>query len=162
MSENEQEWFIVERGRALARMHLTRRDDLIVTEAGKDVGLDYLVYITKADEKPSVRQFGLALRSTRNAVTEEKLSKVLRPTMQALLRVGDFPYPVCLFSFTMEDNQGYSTWIAEPVLTEDGKPRLRMHSAASCTKLDRAALDRIVNQVDAWYDAFFSSIVISA
>jgi hypothetical protein len=162
MSESGKEWFVAERARALALMHLTRRDDLAVTEAGRDVGLDYLVSISREDKKPSVRQFGIVLRATRSPVTEEHLNKVLRPTMQSLLRVGEFPFPVCLFHFTMEDNRGYYTWIAEPVLAEDGKPRLQLHAAASCQKLDREALDRIVSQVDAWYDAFFSGIVLGA
>ena len=82
--------------------------------------------------------------------------------MESFLRVSEFPYPVCLLYFTMEDNRGYYTWIAEPVLTEDGKPRLQVHSAADCKNFDREALDKIVSQVDAWYDAFFASIVVGA
>jgi len=143
-------------------MHLTRRDDLIVTPAGKDGGLDYLVSLTWKNEKPSLRQFGVILRAARKPANEEQLNKLLRPIMQSLQRVGEFPYPVCLFYFTMEDNQGYYTWVAEPVLTDDGKPQLQNHAAASCHKLDGPGLDRIVSQVSAWYDAFFSSIVVSA
>jgi hypothetical protein len=80
--------------------------------------------------------------------------------MQSFSRVQEFPYPVCLLYFTMEDNQGYYTWIAEPVLTGDGKPQLQMHATADCKKLDREALDKMVSQVDAWYGAFFASIVV--
>jgi hypothetical protein len=164
MSENGQEWFVAERSKVLARVYLTRRDDLVIRDpgAGRDVGLEYLVGITREGEKSSVRQFGVVLRAARDRVTEEHLNKILRPTMESFLRVGEFPYPVCLLYFTMDDNQGYYTWIAEPTLTEDGKPRLQVHSTADCKKLDREALDKIVSQVDAWYDAFFANIVVGA
>jgi hypothetical protein len=162
MSENGKDWFVVERARALAWVHLTERDDLVIAPAGKDVGLDYLVSLTKKDDKPSLRQFGVILRAARKPVTLNQLDKLLRPTMQSLQRVGEFPYPVCLLYFTMEDNRGYYTWVAEPLLTSDGKPQLQRRAAASCNPLDRPALDRIVSQVSAWYEAFFSSIVVSA
>jgi hypothetical protein len=163
MTRKEQEWFVAERARALALMHLTRRDDLIVTAAGQGVGLDYLVYIAKGGQarEGSARQFGVFLRGTKSAVTEEHLDKVLRPTMQGLLRIGPFPYPVCLFHFTMDDDQGYFTWVAEPAVTREG-PRLLMRREAHCRKLDRAALDDIVGRVDRWYDAFFESIAVQA
>lgn len=162
MPDNEQKWFVVQRARAMLVMHLTRRDDLIVKESAKETGPDYLVWISKENELPSVRQFGLFLRASVKTVTMPRLNKSLRPQVHALLRGKNFPYPVCLFYFTMQDDQGYYAWIVEPVLTEDGMPQLRRHTDASCAQLDRAALDKIVNQVNAWYDAFFSSIVVSA
>ena len=112
----------------LAWMHLTARYDLLITRADSDVGLDYLVCLTKKDDKPSLRQFGIILRAERKPTTVEQLNKVLRPTMRLVQRVGEFPYPVCLLYFTMEDNRGYYTWVAEPILTEDGKPRLQKHA----------------------------------
>src|SRR6266511_2513683 len=101
MSKNEQAWFIAERSRVLALMHLTRRKDLVVTNAGRDVGLDCIVSISKDDGQRSLRQFGVFLRGTMDPVTEEQLNQMLLPTMQSLQRLGQFPYPVCLFHFTM-------------------------------------------------------------
>jgi hypothetical protein len=161
MSEHKQEWFVAERARALALMHLTRRKDLVVTQAERGVGLEYVVYITKEGGEPSLRQFGVFLRGTKSAVTEDQLNRVLRPTVQSFQRVGQFPYPVCLFHFTMDDDQGYYTWVAEPVVVDDG-PRLLLHSEARCRKLDRASLDELVHQVDRWYDAFFARIAVKA
>ncbi|HKB38859.1 MAG TPA: hypothetical protein VKD72_20615, partial [Gemmataceae bacterium] len=74
-------------------------------------------------------------------------------------RIGEFPYPVCLLHFTMDDDQGYYTWVAEPVVTKDG-PRLIQHAQAHCRKLDREALDHIVASVDRWYEAFFQTIAV--
>jgi hypothetical protein len=162
MPDSEQEWFVAERARALLIVYLTRRDDLVLSECAKEKGLNYLVWIKNENESPSVRQFGVFLRASVKAHTLPQLNKILRPQMRSLLRGRNFPYPVCLLYFTMEDNQGYYTWMVEPVLTEDGKPRLQRHSDASCAQLDRAALDKIVSQVNRWYDAFFSTIVITA
>jgi hypothetical protein len=159
MSEKKQDWFIAERTRTLALLHLTRRKDLAIQQAGPGVGLDYLVGIRKQEGEPSLRQFGVYLRGAKNAVTEEHLNKVLRPTLSELLGFGEFPYPVCLFYFTMDDDQGYYTWVAEPTIQEKS-PLLVLHSEPRCQKLDRAALDRIVAAVDHWYDIFFGRIAV--
>ena len=142
-------------------VNLTRRDDLVVMHAGQGIGLEFIVYIAKGQEEQSIRQFGVFLRGTKSPVTVSHLDKVLRPTMQSFLRRGQFPYPVCLFDFTMDDDQGYYTWVAEPAVTSDG-PRLLMHDAAHCRKLDKEALDDIVDRVDRWYDAFFNQIAVKA
>jgi hypothetical protein len=161
VTQADQKWFVGERTRALATVYLTRRDDLMVTKAGPGVGLEFLVFITKQGREPSVRQFGVFLRGAKGPVTEARADRDLRPAMQSFLRAGPFPYPVCLFYFTMDDDQGYSTWVAEPAV-EAGQPQLRMHNTAHCKKLDAAALDEIVEKVDQWYDAFFSSIAVQA
>jgi hypothetical protein len=158
MNEDKQEWFIAERARALAMIHLTRRDDMVVMKAAQGIGLDLLISITREKGEASVRQFGVLLRGAKSAVTEGHLERVLRPTMQ---QIGPFPYPACLFYFTMDDDQGYYTWVAEPAVTPEG-PRLQMHEAPHCRKLDRAALDEIVGKVERWYDAFFSQIAVKA
>jgi hypothetical protein len=160
MSETTQDWYIAERGRTLARLHLTRRGDLDVEKAGPGIGLEYVVSILKVGE-PSLRQFGVFLGGSKTATTEEDLDKLLRPKMRSFLRLGPFPYPVCLFHFTMDGDQGYFTWVAEPTVTED-EPQLLMHEAAHCRKLDRAVLDEIVRKVDHWYDVFFGRIVVKA
>ncbi len=161
MSEEKQEWFVAERARVLAMVHLTRRDDLVVAKAGPGVGLEFLVSIARENGGPSARQFGVFLRGTKSPATEAHLDKVLRPAMQAFSRIGQFPYPVCLFHFSMDDDQGHYTWVAEPTVADEG-PRLLMHDAPHFRKLDRAALDEIVGKVDRWYDAFFSQIAVKA
>ncbi len=160
MSEEKQEWFIAERAKTLARLHLSRRKDLLITQPGKDVGLEFIVYVSKEGE-PAIRQFGVFLRGTKSATTEAALDKLLRPTIQRLARIGPFPYPTCLLHFTMDDDQGYFTWVTEPEVTEDG-PRLVMHEAPHVQKLDRAALDEIVDRVDRWYDVRMAVCMLSS
>ncbi len=160
MSEEKQEWYVAERAKTLARLYLSRRKDLVVTQPGKDVGLEFIVYLGKEGE-PAIRQFGVFLRGTKSAATEAGLDRSLRPTMQGFARVGPFPYPTCLFHFTMDDDQGYFTWVTEPVVEEDS-PRLVMHEAPHVRKLDKAALDEIADRVDRWYDTFFRRIAVKA
>jgi hypothetical protein len=161
MTEHSQEWFIEERTRALAMVHLTRRDDLAVSNAGPGLGLQLIVSIAKRKGEPSLRQFGVCLHGARSATTEAELDKALRPAFRSLRSKGEYPYPACLFHFSMDDDQGYYAWVAEPAVVEAG-PRLLMHDAPHCRKLDRAALDEIVAAVDAWYDAFFARIAVKA
>jgi len=161
MGEGKQKWFIDERARALAMIHLTRRDDLIVTNAEQGSGLEFIVSIARDEGEPSLCRFGVFLRGTKGPLTEARLGTVLRPTMRSLLGMGEFPYPVCLFHFSMDDDKGHYTWVAEPAVTAEG-PRLMMHQAAHCRKLDRIALDEIVGKVDRWYDAFFGQIAVEA
>jgi len=160
MSENNQKWFITERTRAFALVHLTRRKDLAITEEDRGVGLQFVAYITKADGERLLRQFGVFLRGALEPTTEQRLNKKLHSTMQSLAEIGQYPYPVCLFYFTMRDDQGYYAWVAEPAV-EDDQPRLLVHSEAHCRKLDRQALDEIVAQVDRWDDAFFARIAVN-
>src|SRR4051812_49028228 len=99
------QWFVAERSRALALMYLSHRKDLVIREQKEaDLGLEFLVYLVKESESPSLRQFGIALRGTVSPVTQEHLNQVRRPTMQSLLRIGQFPYPVGLLHFTMQDD----------------------------------------------------------
>lgn len=161
MTEHSQEWFIEERTRALALIHLTRRDDLAVANAGPGLGMQLIVSIAKHKGEPSLRQFGVSLHGARPGTSEDDLDRTLRPAIRSLRSKGEYPYPACLFHFSMDDDQGYYTWVAEPAVVEGG-PRLLMHDAPHCHKLDRAALDDVVTRVDAWYDAFFARIAVKA
>jgi hypothetical protein len=156
MAQNTtQERFIAERVRALAVVYLTRRDDLIITEETADVGIDLWVTLNLED-KDGHRKFGVELRGVRSAVSADHVNNVLYPSMQKMLRYGPFPFPVVLFFFTMENNEGWYTWAAEPVITTGGEFELVQHGTASCRPLNSEAIDDIVEAVDRWYDAFFA------
>jgi len=162
MAGESDQWFVAERSRALALMYLSHRKDLVITEQkGADIGLDFIVYVVKESESPSLRQFGIALGGTAGPASAEQLDKALRPTMQSFQRIGQFPYPVGLLHFTMQDDQGYWTWVAEPAVSKDA-PQLLIHSEPHAQRIDRGLLDRIVERVDRWYDAFYARIAVKA
>jgi hypothetical protein len=150
-----QQRFIAERVRALAVVYLTRREDLIVTAETADFGVDLWVTLNLED-KERHRKFGVSLRGVRMAVTADHANKVLYTSMQKMLRYGPFPFPVVLFFFTMENTEGWYTWVAEPVVSSGGNFEVVQHGNAACRPLNTEAIDQIVEAVDRWYDAFFA------
>jgi hypothetical protein len=153
-----QQHFITERARALALVYLTRRKDLIVTEETADVGVDLWVTLNPGD-KEGHRKFGVQLKGAWAAVTPGHVNRALQSGMQQMLRYRPFPFPVVLFFFTMENNEGWYTWVAEPVVSSVGEFEIVQHNAASCRALDTGAIDEIVEAVDRWYAAFFARAI---
>ena len=153
---DDNKWFITERVRALAIVLLTRRADLAVTEAKQEYDLDLLVEIK--NRRSAVRRFGVLLHGTLSPVDEQQANQVLRPVVQRFQRSEPPSFPACLFYFTMQDDQGYYTWLTEPVIREHGRPLLRVHDSASVGKLNDAGLAHIVQRVNAWYDALFEPV----
>jgi hypothetical protein len=147
------DWFIEQRTRSLATVYLTRRDDLLITEAPQESGLDLIVTIQARKGAPE-RKFGIILRGTRSDVTADAADDILQPTVEALDGCA-YPYPVCLFLFCMESDRGYYTWIAEPLVTHEDSPVLRHRGQSACAELDTAAVNHIAVSVLAWYDAFY-------
>ena len=106
MTNESKERFLAERVRALATVILTRRGDLTVVETKQDTGLDFHVYIDRED-KPMRLTFGVLLRGVPSSVTVDHANKIVGPTMGQFQGMRKFTYPVCLFFFTMRDEQAY-------------------------------------------------------
>jgi hypothetical protein len=149
------EWFVAERARSLAAVFLTRRRELDLEDSKEETGLDFHVRIVH-DHRPTGKSFGVLLRGAMSPVTEANANKVLRSTVASFGSKGPFHYPVCLFFFTMRDDQGYSTWLLEPVITDPGIPKLIHRTEPDCRKLDDNALDHIIATVDTWYDVLLA------
>jgi hypothetical protein len=153
--KRSQQRFIAERARALAVVYLTRRDDLIVTEEPGDVGIDLSVTLN-AENKGGHRKFGVELRGDWAAMTTDNANQILRPAMHEMQQYGPFPFPVVLFFFTMENNEAWYTWAAEPLVSATGEFEIIRHGEAFCRPLNSEAIDELVEAVDRWYDAFFA------
>lgn len=162
MSEKEQhrERLIEKRARALTMMLLTRRKNLRIEEVNDDIGLDYIVRFHK-EGKEGLREFGIELRGVWAAATKEQADKLIRPYLRQTKRYGPFLRPVCLFLFTMENDEGWYTWIEEPIEDENNNPQLRHYDEPDCRRLDNKALKEIVERVNLWYDAVFCSMVVN-
>jgi len=65
----------------------------------------------------------------------------------------DIPFPVCLFFFTMEDDQGYYKWVKESGLTSKRTPKLALNREPELKKLTNREIGKIISKVNAWYDA---------
>jgi len=153
------DWFVAERARALATVLLTRRSELVVRDTKEENGLDFTVHIRTQDE-PGKRPFGVLLRATMTPVTTDAANKLLKPSMASIQAIGPFNFPVCVFYFTVKDDQGYYTWAVEPIITNDCQPKLKSHHKPSFSKLDNEALEEIVSAVNRWYDTFYAMISV--
>jgi hypothetical protein len=151
MMGKTQELFLADRVRALATVVLTRRGDLEVRETKKDTGLDLHVSIAREDKAMRL-VFGVMLRGAVAPTTAHGENLLLGPTMGQFKGMRKFTYPVCLFFFTMQQEQAYFSWLAEPVVTEAG-PKPVHHEKARCVELTDTLVDQVVERVVAWYDA---------
>jgi hypothetical protein len=75
--------------------------------------------------------------------------------------IGPFHFPVCVFYFTVKDDEGYYAWAYEPVVTAENQLRLTAHAKAHCNKLSNESLTDIVAAVKRWYDIFYATITSS-
>jgi hypothetical protein len=150
VTDEFKERFLADRSRALAAIILSRRDDLTIVETRKDTGLDFHVSIEREDN-PMRLTFGVLLRGLASTVTIERANEILAPTMGEFRGMRKFTYPVCLFFFTMREDQAFFSWLAEPRISQ-GTPKLVHHDAADCVELTDELLGQVVEQIVAWYD----------
>jgi hypothetical protein len=151
VTNESKERLVADQVRALATIILTRRSDLTIVETKKDTGLDLHVYIDRED-KPMRLMFGVLLRGVPSSVAPEQANKLLGPTMGQFQGMRKFTYPICLFLFTLREQQAFFAWLAEPVVN-DGAPKLVHHSQAKLVPLTNEFLDHVIQQIVAWYDA---------
>lgn len=144
-----QPWYLTKRAEALAVVHLTRRDDLRVERNVFDYGPELLVSILR-DGEMTGRQFGVSLKGRVSGARPPRVDKASLKSERE--RYRDVPFPVCLFIFLMEDDSGFYRWIVEPSV-HDGEPRLDRGTRLSFEALTVDALNRIVDDVNDWYDA---------
>lgn len=140
--------FIDERAEHLAVVYLTRRQDLVTERMRADYGLDMLVTILR-DKLPTGRVFGVQAKGQDEAFKDiQELS--LSFAQEERNYFQDTPFPVCVFLFTMENDQGYYQWIRNP----NGESNLFLSSIeeSQWRPLDEHEIGNIVDSVNAWYD----------
>jgi len=153
--EEKDVWYLGERAEQLAIVYLSRRNDLVITrQTGPDYGLDFLVTLTKEGDYTG-RIFGVEVKALRS---RKQVRPVLRDSDEIKIEVRqieilkDIPFPVCLFVFTMDNDEGFYKWIKKPVYRIDGTPQLAADETKIFRKLDNEAIDEIVVQVNNWYE----------
>lgn len=157
---NDKKWFLTMRSESLAIVHLTRRDDLIVTRKQNESGaIDLMVTITRAGIDTG-RMFGVKVKgvmSSRNFQPVISKADEFQFKGKGEFVPEDFPFPLCQFVFVMENDDAYYKWIKRPMLATNRRQVLTDRSNIF-KKLDRASLDEIVTQVEMWYEARIESL----
>jgi len=64
----------------------------------------------------------------------------------------DLPFPLALFVFNMEDDEGYFRWLLSPVLTPANASRLSFSQEHTFTRISTASIDQAISQVNRWYE----------
>jgi hypothetical protein len=146
-----------ERSRALAAMYLTRRKGVKVQDAAGGVGID-LLFTFPGGNKRGVRQLGVELKYALDPVPHEDPNSFLASSWRDLVSVGPFPFPVVAFFFTMRDDKGWYAWIAEPVITSDGRAQLPLSIRPDCHFLTDESLEALLDSVNLWYDAHYEGL----
>ncbi len=149
----QQAWYIGQRAESLAVMYLTRRDDLIVSAAQQDSGLDFLVTIKKSNGY-SGRIFGIEVKattSTNNLIpNNDNIHLIQNFDFNFLF---EFPFPICLFYFTLDNDKGFYKWILEPAIEGQEYPKLRFNESHELKKITDEEIDSIILMVNQWYDS---------
>ncbi len=147
-------WYIERRAESLAIVYLTRRDDLIISQATPNQGLDFLITITK-DGVYTGRIFGIEVKATdytSRLSKDNDLLKLDKERLNRLEKFQDLPFPVCLFFFILEEDRGYYKWILEPKINEQKQVSLHFNENDELKKLDDKEIANIISIVNSWYD----------
>lgn len=156
-TETDLSGFMRKRALFTAKVYLTRRKGAVVEDTETDAGVNLVVTLPPTRKKSGLRQLGVTLRYVMEPVTSEQANKVLRPSWP-VPDYGPFPFPVALFFFTMRDDGAWYSWIAEPVVSTDGKAQLALRSEPDCHPLTDESLEELLNRVDGWYDAHYAGL----
>jgi hypothetical protein len=161
----EQTWYVAERAEALAAIYLTRRDDLEVVPVSRydrTAGYDLLVRMRNQGYCDDV-SFGVETKGTRSKRSATKRDFTVNYTRNQL---HSAELPVCVFLFSVDDEQGFYRWLHEPVITPEGRAILRLNVDVGWETfgqrdhvrvrtrfdiLDDRAVDRLVSDVKDWY-----------
>src|SRR5436190_803186 len=116
--------YIHERGELLAKLVLTRRKDIEVGDLGNlDAGVDLFVRISRplmgGEIKP---HFGVTVKATDDSLPSEAAATAYINAHQDRPLRGVFLFPIVLFLFSMDGDQGYYSWLFGPSVTGEYGP----------------------------------------
>ncbi len=154
---DENVWYLGKRAEQLAFVYLSRREDLAITAPSQsvDYGVDYLVSLMK-DGEYTGRMFGVEVKALKSA---SQVRAVTPDGGEAQINIKevfvprDIPFPLCLFVFIMETDEGYFRWLKKPVYGEQSYPRLLLDEGKLFFRLESDTLDDIIAEVNNWYDS---------
>jgi hypothetical protein len=142
--KEQKRWYLDTRAEYLAIIHLSRRDDLVITKQpeAENYGFDFLISICQG-KKPTGRVFGIQIKAVMSLKPFYQDPHANEIQLDLTTHHTDMPFPLYLLVFTMENDDGYFKWINPPF------PHPEDHIFKPLT---RATLDNIITEVNLWYD----------
>jgi hypothetical protein len=149
VQQDDRNWFIGERSEALTAVLLTSRPELTVrTEKRQDDGVDFFVGLKEGDDVPTTKHLVVQVKGTLSPDTREWSERV----SQLYKKAKSMFLPACVFIVNVRTNTLHYAWLAKPVI-EAGSATLKFFDHPDFQSLDDAAIDEIITEVRAWYDA---------
>jgi len=142
------------RAEMLAHLVLTRRKDVYVVDLnnGPDLGIDLFVRIGNKPSK-AVPCFGVQVLGTDdNLLSMQVANRYANRKWKHQRASGYFLFPVVVFLFSTSNDKGYFSWLVEPYTPPNEDPRLTPVEILEMTKLDKSAVDMILDRVLQWAD----------
>jgi len=162
---HKEPWYLGQRAEQLAIVYLTRSDRIsFINRSAENVGFDFTVRI-KGQSLGKI--FGIEVKAVRKSAKKIKLTFTMNETVHYIRS----SYPMGIFLFIMENDVGYFSWLVEPVILSDNSKRLVVaadildnadnntminnpviYDTSKMLPLNDETLEKIISQVDKWYD----------
>ncbi len=159
------ETYIANRAELLANLVLTRRKDVSVLKFSvtDDAGLDLVARVpVRVHDEEIHASFGVVVMGTNEPLPNEHIAtKHANARSKHGPSKGFFLFPIVLFLFSMEEDQGYYSWLIQPHVTRDEGPTLIRISPLDMTKMSKKSVDHMIDQVRLWFEAM-GEIVLKA
>lgn len=155
--------YVGQRAELLANLVLTRRKDVeVLTLAdAKDAGFDILVRLMKpVVHEQFIPYFGVEILGTSTSLPDEpEATKYANQRWKHRRARGFGLFPVVLFLFSVEGDQGYYSWVMKPGVTGEGSPALGRVSPLRMAVLNKESLDNLLDDVVDWFEAMAEILV---
>jgi hypothetical protein len=157
---NENPWFFEMRAEAFVTLVLTKHNDVKVMPdvgLGGDVALHLRIEILEKGKPTSPSRFFAAQLVPHLDLPDDKQRFELGVSSHSLAIKRDpveGSFPICVFVVGVRKPEGYFRWCVEPRVV-DGRASLVPVplKKADWQLLDEAAADRMISQLNAYYDA---------
>jgi hypothetical protein len=113
-----------------------------------------MVSLTK-DDKYTGRVFGVEVKALRSHKQVRQVSPNEDEFQIEVRQIGilkDIPFPLCLFVFTMDNDEGFYKWIKKPIYGTDKPSQLAVDETRTFKRLSNKALDDIIEEINSWYE----------
>jgi hypothetical protein len=151
---------VAQRSELLARVFLTRRLNINVHPFGdnNDEGLNFICTI-RDDRVKGFLPFGVLVWGTAKELSTETEATAYGRQKKKVLRQSTFFFPVVVLLFSMQDDQGYFSWLVEPC--QEGNKLFHVPELKFKT-FDTKHLDRMIKRIASWYNRLSHDIVAEA
>jgi hypothetical protein len=143
-------WFYRLRSVACASLALTKSGEARVqSQAGPETEIGLLVELLRKG-KSTLRIFAVRIIAGMDLPSVEEAESQLPSQLRR--EAAGAALPLCVFLIGVRQPEGLCRWLVEPVV-EDGQASLRRNPEPTWQPLDDAVVNRLLAQVNTWYDA---------